>query len=176
MNRTNNFIRVFVTHKSEDIQKVNKFLEIMKIYDGAGRLRFVVVEDMPKGRDWRQFIHEQVVEANVLFFLMISSAVRWEWCVYEAGLFAGSKTQESNSNIIVFFNPSQHSLPSPLENLQAVKTDQDDVERFLRQFYGTTELTGIEPPLNCHFAENLSVIHDVAQDICAVLASNNQSS
>lgn len=168
----NNSIRVFVTHKTEDIQKVNNFIQIMQLYDGAQRLEFVIAEAMPKGENWRQWIHQNVVEANALFFLMISPTAKWEWCIYEAGLFVGSKPQNSNRRIIIFFDPSQHALPSPLENLQAVTASQDDVVRFLRQFYGTTELTGVEPPLNSNFARNSSAIRQAAQQICNLLAGN----
>lgn len=173
MNGANNRVQVFVTHKSDDIEKVNKLIQILQIYDAAERLKFVLAEDMPKGEVWRQFIYKNVVEANVLFFLMVSPTVNWEWCIYEAGLFAGSKAEGSNRKIIVFFNPSQHSIPSPLEDLQAVKINQGDIEIFLQQFYGTTQLTGVEPPLNSNLAKNLSVIKDVAQSICALLTNND---
>jgi hypothetical protein len=172
MNGTNS-IQVFVTHKSEDIQRVKQFIQILQLYDAEERLIFFVVEEMPGGRDWRQFIHRSIVEANVLFFLMISPTNKWEWCIYEAGLFAGSRFQESTSNVIIFFDPSKHTLPSPLEHLQAFKANQDDIERFLRQFYGTYDLTGIKPPINHNFAKNSICITEVAKDICALLTSSN---
>jgi TIR domain len=175
MNRTTNSIKVFVTHKSEDITSVNQFVDILRLYDAAGRLQFVVAEDMPIGENWRQYIHCNVVEANVLFFLMISPAPNWEWCIYEAGLFAGSRSQDSTNNIITFFDPSKNALPTPLEHLQAVQTNQDNVERFLRQFYGTTDLTGVEPPINRNFSGNPLAIHNAAQQICSLLANNTQS-
>jgi hypothetical protein len=169
MNGTTNSIQVFVTHKSEDVREVRRFINILRPYDAAERLKFVLVEDMPYGENYRQFIHQNAIEANVLFFLMISPAPEWEWCIYEAGLFAGSRSQDSTKNIITFLNPSIHTLPLPLEHLQAVRTNQDDVERFLRQFYGTTDLTGVEPPINRNFAKFLPAINRAAQQICLLL-------
>ena len=162
-------IKVFVTHKSEDLNTVESFIKIIHDYDTSETLEFILAEDIPKGEDWRQRIHDQVVDANVLLFFMISPEKDWHWCLYEAGLFTGSQSFNPSRRIIIFFNPNLHTLPSPLENLQGVKvTEKRDVETFLRQFFGTSDLTGTEPPLNSDF-NNLSTVQKAANDICKLL-------
>lgn len=166
----NNKVRVFVTHKTTHKSEAESIIKALKPY-GADRLEFFLAEtDIPAGVPWRQYIKDNLKDANVLLFIVPKTDADWTWPIFEAGMFEGSPKESQNfSRIILLYSPAV-DIPKPLEDLQAVKAVEEDMVDFLRKFFGTTEITGIEPPLNRNFASNEELLQQTASTICLLFS------
>ena len=166
----NNRVRVFVTHKTTHQFEAQSIIAALEPY-GADRLQFFLAEkDIPPGAALRQYIKERLRQTDILLFIVPKTDVDWTWPIFEAGLFEGSPKDSQNfSRIILLYSPAVE-IPKPLEELKAVKAVERDVIDFLRKFFGTTEITGIEPPLNSSFANNDQLVQQTASNICKLFS------
>jgi hypothetical protein len=63
-------------------------------------------------------------------FLFTKEEIGWEWCLFEAGMFIGSKGNK-DSHLICIKNFEINNLISPLENLQSYDSSKDGIKKFL---------------------------------------------
>jgi hypothetical protein len=166
-------INVFISHNHEDEAAAKTIKNELALY-GANRLNFFLSEEITPGEDWLQWIKEHLVTSNLLFLLFTDPSVTWDWCLYEAGLFARLDRSEGEQNrrVICLHNPKTDPPPQ-LRHLQTVKVNQQRIKEFLKQLFGTAKLTAIEPPINSAFAENDEALTQVANKLCAVIAPVN---
>ena len=110
----------------------------------------------------------------MLLLLFTDPSATWDWCLYEAGLFArlDRSEDEQNRRVLCLHNPKTDPPPQ-LRHLQTVTVDPPRMKSFLKQLFGTAKLTAIEPPINTAFAENDEALTQVANDLCAVIAPIN---
>jgi hypothetical protein len=172
-NRSGDIINVFISHNHEDEEAAKTIKNKLSLY-GANRLNFFLSEEITPGEDWFQWINEHLVTSNVLLLLFTDHSATWDWCLYEAGLFARLDRSEGEQNrrVLCLHNPKTDPPPQ-LRHLQTVKVDQPRMKSFLKQLFGTAKLTAIEPPINSAFAENDEALTQVANDLCAVIAPIN---
>ena len=121
--------KIFISHRSEDRSIALAISGALRLL-GNDKLEPFVCEDLPGGRDWRDWIHKKIGASNIMLFLYTQETADWMWCFYEIGLFR-SLSDPNQRPIICVHNPSITSLPSPLENYQAYKATQDDIKKFL---------------------------------------------
>jgi hypothetical protein len=171
--RGGDIINVFISHNHEDEEAAKTIKNTLTLY-GANRLNFFLSEEITLGEDWFKWIHEHLVTSNVLLLLFTDPSATWDWCLYEAGLFAQLDCSEGEQNrrVLCLHNPKTDPPPQ-LRHLQTVKVDPPRMKSFLKQLFGTAKLTAIEPPINTAFAENDEALTHVANDLCAVIAPIN---
>ena len=63
--------------------------------------------------------------------------------------------------------------PDPLKHFQAVSADLDSMKDFLRKFFGSSEITGVDPPINVPFAADEESVTSLAQKICELVAPSS---
>jgi len=157
-----NNVSLFISHKHENVVEAAKLRDRLNFL-GAGRLRFFLSEEIPAGTSWRDWINEKLSKSNLLIFLFMNPTSKWDWCLYETGLFDGV----GKGRIIVLHNPDSEP-PDPLKHLQTVQAKQENVEQFLRDLYGGSTY-GISPPaINLPFVEDRQHVEDEAKAICAL--------
>jgi hypothetical protein len=121
--------KIFISHRSEDRSIALAISGALRLL-GNDKLEPFVCENIPGGRDWRDWIHEKIIASDIMLFLYTQETADWMWCFYEIGLFRRLSDQNPR-HIICVHNPSISSLPSPLENFQAYKATQDDIKKLL---------------------------------------------
>ena len=164
---SNSKITIFISYKHKHGGEIARAIREKFSVFGSNRLEFKIDEDIPPGDDWRKWIKESIREANIMFFLRTRLDKEWDWCLYEAGLFEGLKGKD-NKRLIVFYSPSSKP-PSPLENLQAVEATRTKVRDFLKRFFGSSDLTEADPPINLPFAYNEQLLDSTAEEICRLM-------
>ena len=166
-------ISVFISHNHEDGEAAKTIKKKLSVY-GPGRLHFFLSEEITYGKDWLKCINDNLATSNVLLLLFTDPRPKWDWCLYEAGLFTRPNQSEGGQkrHVICLHNP-RTPPPPQLSHLQTVKVDLESIKTFLKQLFGSTELTGLEKPINTDFAENDDDLTRVANDLCAVIAPIN---
>ena len=132
-------INVFISHKHEDEEAAQTIKKKLSCY-GPGRLNFFLSEEITAGEKWFQWINDHLAKSNVLLLLFTDhftdhSATNksvWDWCLYEAGVFAGLDRGEveQNRRVVCLHNPKTDPPPQ-LSHLQTVKVDQPRMKSFL---------------------------------------------
>ncbi len=120
--------RIFISHKHDD-------------HDGAARLAkaldslsdkiscFVSGSDLVAGSDWNAEIRSQLLVSHLLVLVFTEPSKKWDWCLYEAGLFTSLGDEHS---VVCLYRP-QGGSPRPLSTLQGVPVEPVAVQRFLTQ-------------------------------------------
>ena len=155
------FIRVFISHKSEDDTLAYRLRDILE--RRCPQLRCYVAGN-DYGADWRSRIENELKEAHVLLLLFTSPARDWDWPLYEVGLY--HSLDDRRLGKVIYFHASI-VRPGPLQNLQGVKIDseaQEPVVEFLKQFYRTSSIINSDPPLLPKI--RLTEIRTRANEIC----------
>ena len=147
-NRGEGIINVFISHNHEDEEAAKTIKNKLSLY-GADRLRFYLSAEITTGEGRLKWINEHLASSNVLLLLFTDPSATWDWCLYEAGLFARLDRSEGEQNrrVLCLHNPKTDPPPQ-LRHLQTVKVDKPRMKSFLKQLFGTAQLTGIEPPIN----------------------------
>lgn len=164
--------KIFISHKHkhQTATQTIKVIEEQFLMYATGKLDFLVAEEMPVGVDWRRWIKDSIHNADVMFFLQTGMEEDWDWCLYEAGIFEG--LGDVTKRLILFHRPEMHP-PSPINHLQAVKVDEDNIKSFLKQFFGNSDITGIVPPPNQVFAEDDTGLTQLSRKIRDAFINNN---
>lgn len=163
--------KIFISHKSEDLEKIKSLIDILKSHCNS-KVEFVYSDAMPKGHKWWDWIYKTTTTSDALLLLIISNNGNWEWCLFEAGLFLGSKSKSPNQVIQVLHSEEidVNRILGPLQPFQNTKINKLQLEGFLEQFYGTSKLVNITPPINELLSNSSSDIEKMAHEICKVLA------
>jgi TIR domain len=128
---------IFVSHKSEDILIVRSLVELLK--SEMDNVTFFLSEEIAKGDLWRKEIEAKLKEANCLLLLYTDSSYDWTWCLYEAILYDQlvSNNDPENHKLYCIHYPGSPP-PDPLQKFQTIKSTNDDISKWLANFYKTT--------------------------------------
>ena len=156
-------LKIFISHKHEDRELAEFLDERMRILS-ADRIKCFISEQIPTGTDWLDWIKESLLETQVLIMLFTDPSADWDWLLYEAGLY--TRLDQVKQGLVICIHNPNIEPPEPIKNLQAVKANQEDMEQFLKKFFGTTEILDIESPINETFARSEEDLPRLAEEIC----------
>lgn len=101
----------------------------------------------------------------MLLLLFTEETKRWDWCLYETGLFMDIYENGGHSKPIVYFYKKDR--PGPLKNIQGVELNREEVFRFLEKFFHATTqfVPGVDP-----LAPQLRIdtIDSIAKEMCDI--------
>lgn len=139
-------VSIFISHKSKDRKTAEKIIEILRNNDNKKnpKMTFFISYDIPGGDRWYDTIRKNLKKSNLLLLLFTGSTRNWDWCLYEAGLF-DPLDDESFKRVICLHNTT--SIPDPLKHLQGFSATIEDMKKFLKQLFVTTELTDLPEPI-----------------------------
>ena len=157
---------IFISHRHEDQRAAAVIKEEIGQFS-SGLDFFISGENIVPSEDWRERIRTELATSDLLLFLYTGSAHHWDWCLYEAGLFT---SLDEDAEPIVCIHNVDDEPPAPLTSLQAVPARPDAVGRFIDQLIRTTELTGLDSPLNDRVTDEQ--IERSARRICDQFSSN----
>jgi hypothetical protein len=168
-------IQIFISHKHENKNAASYLKKKLELY-GSGKLNVFISEAIAPGKDWKVEIKEKLAQSDVFFLIFTDPSATWDWCLYEAGLYTDIKTNSENRIICI------HSVSSeptdPLHHLQAVKGEKEEFKKFLKYFFGETELpkqiTGVESPINNALAKDNELVEKIAREFCDLIKGGSK--
>jgi hypothetical protein len=132
--------KVFISHKAKDKTAAEKIRREISLL-GSGNLELFVSERIRPGTMWAPQIWDNLKKADWLFLLYTDPSEEWDWCLFEAGFFAGFATEKEGR--LVCLHTTDVPPPMPLQGWQSVSiTEEDKMENFLKDLY-----TGINQEL-----------------------------
>ncbi len=137
--------RIFVSHKHEDhdlAMVVKEQLEGLMTVEAADRPIecFVSGADIVAATDWDSTIRRALDRSHLLLLLFTNSSHRWDWCLYETGLFTRFDTAEVHA--VACLHADGGAPPGPLGSVQAVPMGLDSVTKFVKHLcYETHEMS-----------------------------------
>ena len=113
--------KIFVSHKLSD-----KALAELVVHEletlGDGRIDcWMSGQDLSAGVDWNRQTKHNLAESHLLVLLFTAPAQKWDWCLFEVGLFTRFEADDVCS-VVCLFDPDG-SPPDPLNQVQGVKAD-----------------------------------------------------
>jgi len=122
--------QIFVSHKQADADLANV---VAKELEGLAPDRihcWVSGQDLTAGVDWRTKIKTSLAASHLLVLLFTTPAQKWDWCLYEVGLFMRFD-EDDISSVVCLFDP-EGTTPGPLSEVQGVSAEPKNlVDRFL---------------------------------------------
>jgi TIR domain len=128
--------KMFLSHKTAFETQAEALRRALK--EAAPGADIFKSEDIDKGQDWRDQIDHELEKAKCFILLYTDPELDWSWCFYEAGAFM---SQGRKGRPVFCLHPKTVDPPSPLANLQTIRADCVDIEKWLGN-----DLT---PLLNC---------------------------
>jgi hypothetical protein len=147
--------KVFISHKHEDALAAIRLGDILN--DRTGQLEVFLSERILPGEEWTKWIRTKLKESDLLLLLYTNPSAKWDWPLFEAGLF--TSLEEEDRRRVVCLYPAGSEAPRPLKNLQAVpvvpvahpknadsirltkEANRSLIENFITPFYHTGDLT-----------------------------------
>ena len=125
-------LRIFISHKSKDKGAVRV---IKAAFEHRCRNMAVFAscdaESLLHGDRWSEVVHKELNRADWLVLLYTAAGENWEWCIYEAGYFAGRRTCEKTRTLTVIHPPGV-MIPPPLRAWQSVEAVPEALFNFLK--------------------------------------------
>lgn len=136
--------KVFISHKVKDRAAADKIRGALNLY-GANNLEIFVSERIRAGVAWNEQILKNLEKADWLLLLYTDPSEEWDWCLFEAGFFAGcAKGAEGR---LICLHTTGVPPPTPLQRWQSVPvTDGMMLENFLKDFYSGINQELIDSP------------------------------
>jgi hypothetical protein len=131
---------IFVSHKRKDRVAAEKIRSALSLYGGTN-LEVFVSERIEAGVDWNKQILGNLQKADWLLLLYTDPSEEWDWCLFEAGFFAGCA--KNGQCRLTCLHTVEVPPPMPLQRWQSVPvTDGTMMENFLKDLYSgiNTEL------------------------------------
>jgi hypothetical protein len=123
--------RIFLSYKSSDPNDDKSAKEIKRILERVSPDAvkvFVSDESVHAGDKWRARISEELNASHYLVFLYTDCEARWDWCLFEVGLFlttAPEGVDKDKGRIFCIHPVSVGEPPDPLADFQHIKLPQN---------------------------------------------------
>jgi TIR domain len=116
---------IFISHRAEYGAIARGLKEVIET--GAQRqIEVFISEDIPRGKQWRQSIEEQLRKADSLFLIYGAPYEDWSWCFYEAGYFTAVEPGPSVAQHRIFVAMLRAGLKDDDEKRVRIEGQRED--------------------------------------------------
>jgi YARHG domain/TIR domain len=116
---------IFISHRAEYGAIARGLKEVIET--GAQRqIEVFISEDIPRGKQWRQSIEEQLRKADSLFLIHGAPYEDWSWCFYEAGYFTAVEPGPSVAQHRIFVAMLRAGLKDDDEKRVRIEGQRED--------------------------------------------------
>ena len=122
--------RAFLSHKSIDAKVAEGIAQALSLIIPTDQI--FLSEEIRKGEDYRQAITQALAQAEFFILLYSDPHKDWSWCFYEAGSFVSADRRPGSKRPVFCLLPAGVEPPAPLQNLQCIPADPDDIEQWIR--------------------------------------------
>ena len=136
--------RIFISHKVKDKEAVKAIKDALEIR-GGNALEIFVSERIKSGVKWAEEIWGNLKKADWLLLVYTDPSEEWNWCLFEAGFFAGCTQNEKGR--LVCLHTLDVEPPMPVQGWQTVSvTDPTQLENFLKELFAGISQVLIDSP------------------------------
>lgn len=167
-------ISVFVAHRSEDQDVLNRVVSTLRVYCGD-RAQFLFARDIPAGINWREWIKQNITNSNHFWLFYTDPNARWGWPLYEAGIFTGVSEAAGDITRLVCFHREKDRVPDALADFQAVSLTPDGVISFLHEFFAT-RVPKYDIPLNANVMNDDEMVEGINAQFLRLAEGDDDSS
>lgn len=123
-------VKAFLSHKAKDAALAKKVGEALSSV--FPDLEIFLSEEIPKSDDFRRKIWDALDKAKFFILLYTDPSDDWSWCFFEVGAYRSIwRDQSRNLHPIYCLHPKESPPPSPLSNLQTIRAELVDINRWL---------------------------------------------
>jgi hypothetical protein len=149
-------LRIFISHKGKDSKAAERIKRIFKKC-GSTNIKIFISERISPGVPWAGEIYDKLKRADWLLLLYTDPTEEWDWCLFEAGFFAGSNKGEQKR--LICLHTLDDQPPVPVKDWQTVPvTDEMRMEVFLQDL-----MEIINPDLVKSHEDMQEVAKDIAE-------------
>jgi len=164
-----NELSIFVSHGTKYADIAKTFKRSLLEVKSSKKLSIKLSEDMPAGREWRQWIDDNVRTADVFVLLYPHTTMDMGWCNYELGRF-----YKSDDNVVCIRNTDIPKPPPVFEPYQSIEADQAGLTKFMKDLFVTGALTKNEvlnPDVAKVSSEDGTLVNDLAGQLAEKFAA-----
>ena len=150
---------IFISHKSKDKAAAEEIRKLLK-HPGGDLLHVFISERIEAGGDWSSEISGSLERADYLLLLYTDTSEEWDWCLFEAGFFAGRFKERKDG--LICLHSTKDKPPKPLRQWQSIGLEEiPALARFLGKLFTGIhkELAGSEHDLKKLARDIISVLH-----------------
>lgn len=136
-------MKIFLSHSTRDTEIATTLKALLRaVFGDAVEVSFSSDQaaggGIDAGEKWREWINKEIAEADQTHVLLTPNSMSRPWILWESGVAAGVSLGNPHAGLVVpvAFGLSADEIPSPLQDIQAVKGD-------------TAEPNGIHRLLQC---------------------------
>jgi hypothetical protein len=123
-------VDIFLSHKVKDGTIAKQIQQALVAI--LPNLNVFLSEEITKSDDFRRKIWSALGEARFFILLFTDPREDWSWCFFEVGAYRSAFREERNNHRPIYcLHPKESPPPSPLSDLQTVKAEAADIERWL---------------------------------------------
>jgi TIR domain len=159
-------VKIFLSHNSKYIDlaaSLKNSLHALEVKP-LTQLDIKISEEMEGATDWRQWIEDNVRNADIFLLLFPHASMDMSWCNYELGRFYDGKRK-----IVCMKNTDIPNPPPPFQPYQAYDADEAGIRKFIDELFVRGTFTE-NKPLNPKVGSPTEDIYGVAQNIARQLA------
>lgn len=127
-------LNIFVAHRQDDQKHVSAIIDRLRLFCGD-KVEFFFAKDIPAGIHWRKWISDNIAISNHLWLFYTDPKARWEWPLYEAGVFAGLSESKRDTTRLICFHRDNGTIPDALADYQAVGLTPESIFTYLEEFF-----------------------------------------
>ena len=126
--------RIFISHKSSDTSIAIDVKNAIESLSPKNFECWVDAQDIAAGSDWSRSILKALGNSHLLLLLFTVPERKWDWCLYEAGLFIQFSNAEDEDvrSVVSIFDPKS-GPPRPLSGVQGAPAEPKALEKFLER-------------------------------------------
>jgi hypothetical protein len=162
-------LSIFVSHGTKYADIAKTFKRSLLEVKSSKKLSVKLSEDMPAGREWRQWIDDNVRTADVFVLLYPHTTMDMGWCNYELGRF-----YKSDDNVVCIRNTDIPKSPPVFEPYQSIEADQAGFIKFMKDLFVTGALTKgevLNPDVAKVSSEDGTLVNDLASQVAEKFAA-----
>jgi TIR domain len=123
-------LEVFLSHKAKDGPLAKQVQQALcSLFPD---IEIFLSEEIPKSEDFRENIWATLEKARFFILLYTDPSDDWSWCFFEVGAYRSVWRGESRTRHPIYcLHPREARPPGPLSNLQTIKAEVKDIERWI---------------------------------------------
>ncbi|MEH1847484.1 MAG: hypothetical protein V7L25_21500 [Nostoc sp.] len=166
MNGDNNITKVLIAHITEDKKAAEKLQEQLLVIGGP-RLQCLLWEENKQNR--LENLRDKICETDILLLLVASAVIDDEdWSWLQRSLTMSCTMENGHVSRIVLHNKAL-TPPSYIKAIEyhSFKSEINEINEFLRHFFGSTDFTRDQKELNQRFTQN-TYLDDLSKTISSL--------
>ena len=164
MNGDDNITKVLIAHITEDRGIAENLRDWLLVY-GGNRLKCLLWEENKQNR--LENLKDKICKTDILLLLVASAVVDDEdWSWLQRSLTMSCSMENGHVSRILLHNKAL-TLPSYIKAVEyhSFKSGIDEIKKFLKHFFGSTDFTKDQKELNQHFTQQDTHLDDLSKTI-----------